>query len=81
MLFRQDPQIEVKMETVAVEAMSDGDEEVAFTALYLTVYWAGNKGSEKYLQMLSKSQGFQKLPLARELEQILHDCGYITLFE
>jgi len=80
MLLMEDPQIKMKMESVAVAAINVGDEEVAFSALYLTVYWAGNNGVEKYQQMLSKSKDFRKLPLTGELEQILRDCGYISLF-
>ena len=51
MLFMEDPLIKDKMESVALTAINSGDEEIAFTALYLTVYWAGEGGAEKYHYM------------------------------
>ena len=80
MLFMEDPRIKEKMESVALTAMNRCDEEIAFTALYLTVYWAGEGGAEKYHQMLAQHPGFQTLPLAGELEQMLREVGYVGLF-
>jgi len=80
MLFIEDPRIKEKMESVALTAMNRRDEEIAWTALYLTLYWAGNSGAEKYHDMLTQHPGFQTLPLAGELEQALQEYGYVTLF-
>lgn len=81
MLFLEDPRIKEKMESVALTAMNRCDEEIAFTALYLTVYWAGEGGAEKYRHMLIQHPGFQRLPLAGELERTLRETGYVILFE
>jgi hypothetical protein len=80
-LFIEDPDIKEKMESVALTAMNRVDEEIAWIALYLTVYWAGTSGAEKYHRMLSEHPGFQTLPLAGELEQMLRESGYVILFE
>jgi hypothetical protein len=81
MLFMEDPQIKTKMETVAVEAMDAGDEEIAFAALYLIVYWARENGVGAYERMLAKRPAFQTLPLAAELDQVLQEQGFVILFE
>jgi len=81
MLFMQDPQIKTKMEAVALEAMNAGDEDIAFAALYLTIYWAGENGIDKYERMLARCPAFETLPLAAELEQALRECGHVILFE
>jgi len=81
MLFMEDPEIQTKMESIAVAAMNAGDEVVAFSALYLTIYWARDRGAEKYQQMIEKCPEFRTLPLAAEMEQSLQEDGYVILFE
>lgn len=81
MLLRQDPAIEVTVERVAVEAMREGDEGAAWAALYLAVYWASDRGRERYDQLVRQEPEFRDLPLAGELEVALREQGYVVLFE
>jgi hypothetical protein len=81
MLLVQDPDIKSKIETLAVESINNGEEDVAWATLYLSIYWADKKGFEKYEQMLSQSKDFEKLSLSGELVGLLKEFGYVTLFE
>ncbi len=80
-LLRQDPTIEKKMGEVAHRALLDGNEDVAWYAMYLTIYWAGKEGLEMYRGFLAIDPDFRRLPLAAELEGILNEQGRVTLFE
>jgi hypothetical protein len=61
MILRQDPQIEEKMEKIAIEAMRDLDEDVAWAAFYLTVAWAKEAGPEKFDELIRAEPGFRDL--------------------
>lgn len=76
-----DPKIEAKMRDVAIGALREGDEELAFSAMYLVIYWAGREGREMYEGFLRINRGFGELPLSRELESVLSEFGRVTLFE
>jgi hypothetical protein len=81
MLLQEDPQIQQKVEKVAVESLWEGRDDAAWIALYLVVYWAGRRGSAKYEQLVSAAPGFRELPLSRELEYQLGEQGCVFLFE
>lgn len=81
MILREDSEIHQKMEEVAIFAIDHYIDDVAFTALYLSIYWAGEHGFEKYQKMLSLRSDFQRLSLVNDLYQILSEFGYIILFE
>ena len=69
------------MGEVAHRALLDGNEDVAWYAMYLTIYWAGKEGLEMYRGFLAINPDFRRLPLAAELEGILNEQGRVTLFE
>ena len=81
MLFREDPDIEAKMGPVAVAAIREGNEEAAWVALYLSVYWAAKRGARKYEELIAEAPALRNLPLAVEVEYALGEFGYVTLFE
>ena len=62
-------------------ALLEGNEDVAWYAMYLTIYWARNEGMEMYRGFLAMHPGFRRLPLSGELEMILREQGFVTLFE
>ncbi len=80
MILRQDPQIEQKMEAVAIRLLTENRDEHAFGALYLVIYWAGEAGPEKYQKLVSQYPEFRSLTLCSELEQILREVGHVGLF-
>jgi hypothetical protein len=81
MLLLEDSEIKNKVENVAFAAIDAGDEEVAFIAFYLTIYWAGSNGSKKYQEMVLARQEFGGFYLLNEIEQTLQDFGQVWLFE
>lgn len=81
MLLHEDPAIRGKIEQVASAALHNGDEETAIGALYLAIYWAGERGREKFLELVSREPGFQSLSLSGELRRILAEFRFVTLFE
>jgi hypothetical protein len=81
MLFHEDPDIKPKMEQAAYIALDSCNEEVAFGALYLTLYWARDKGWEKYCEMLNRDSRFGELILASELMACFESAPFLTLFE
>ena len=81
MLLYQDPQIRMKIERIAVSAVRRLDERVAWAALYMAVYWAGDKGQAKYEEMLMIEPTLRQLPLSGELEMCLSDQGWLSMFE
>jgi hypothetical protein len=81
MLLMEDPDIAAKMERVAVTFLESGQDEHAFGAMYLVVYWAGENGAARYNELISKHPGFRKLRLAAEVEYTLRDQGWVSLFE
>jgi hypothetical protein len=80
-LLVEDPEIKEKMECVAVEAMRSGNEDLAWAAFYLTIYWARRKALAKYQQLLAEEPTFRNLELMGELQMILAEYPFVTLFE
>ncbi len=82
MLLKEDPEIERKMERVALRAMDAGEEDAAMCALYLVIYWAGERGANKLAEMVRHTARFTSLNLYNEVVVCLHDSGgYVSLFE
>lgn len=82
MLLIEDPEIECKMERVALRAIEAGEEDAAWCALYLVIYWAGKMGANKLTQMVRRTARFTSLDLYSELVVCLHDSGgCVSLFE
>ncbi len=79
MLFIADPEIESKMERV-IKYHCD-DEWVAWRALYLCVYWAGESGQSKFSELIQATPALLHLELVGELQTLLKEFGYVTLFE
>lgn len=80
-VLREDPDIEKKMGEVAIAALAKGNDDVAFTAMYLTIYWAGHDGLKMFEGFLAVDSRFRRLPLSSELERALKEAGFVTLFE
>jgi hypothetical protein len=80
MILREDPGIERKMEQAAHLAMDKGEDEAAFTALYLSVYWSADNGIERYREMTACNPKLRGMMLLPEIEYALHEFGYLTLF-
>jgi hypothetical protein len=76
-----DPSIEKKMGEVAIRAIEQGCEELAFYAMYLMIYWAKKDGLAMYEGFLRINHKFRDLELSGELELLLKEYGYVTLFE
>jgi len=67
----KDPDIERKMMMVANRALLVGNEDVAYYAMYLTIYWAGKGGLARYQEFLAMNPGFRKLELSEDVESCL----------
>lgn len=80
MLLCEDPDIEAKIEDVITVSLANGDEHVAWTAVYLSVYWAGENARAKYKEITSAMPMIRGLPLAAELEDILGENTWVSLF-
>jgi hypothetical protein len=81
MLLLENAEIREKIGDVAVAAIHEGNEEAAWAALYLSVYWAGRHGLQRYNALVMAAHEFRHLPLAREIEYILARQDFVTLFE
>ena len=81
MLLLEDAAIRDKIDYVARAAIDGGDDQAAWAALYLAVYWAGKQGGQKYRELVSSASELRRLPLVRELEGTLREHGWVTLFE
>lgn len=85
MLFAEDPDIKPKMEQAAIAALDlcedQDNEDTAFGALYLTLYWARKKACEKYSEMLNRDSRFGELMLDTELRACLQNSPCLFLFE
>jgi hypothetical protein len=81
MLLIEDDQIKEKMENVTISAMNRRDEEVAWSALYLSVYWAGDNGLKKFKELVQKSPNLLGLELSNMLQESLLKWKSISLFE
>jgi len=80
MLLHEDRHIKSKVERVARQAMLIGEERVAFAALQLAIYWAGEQGLEKFLAMTEECPALRGLPFTAELEQTLREFGHVSIF-
>lgn len=80
MLFIQDSSIRAKMQRVALEALETNLDQVALSAMILTIFWAGENGSAKYNEMVESNLRFRQLDLVSQLESTLNEFGYIVIF-
>jgi hypothetical protein len=80
MLFLEDHSIREKMQRAAVSALNDGLDDLALSAMILTVYWAQDNGLEKYSELVTANSRFRQLDLASELELQLKEFGSIDIF-
>ena len=80
-LLCKDPGIEKKMGEVANRALLVGNEDVAYYAMYLTIYWAREEGLAKYQELLAVNPGFRRLDCSEDVESVLKRNGRVTLFE
>lgn len=79
-LLVEDPQIETKMEQAALSAIDLGSQKEAAFAFVLSVYWAGEKGKEKFDYLVSLSPKFQTLELVERVGETIEETGYISIF-
>ncbi len=80
-VIRQDPKIEAKIERLALDAIQEGDEKVAWPCFYLSIYWAGENGTEKYEELASIAPELEGLEFCAEVRMNLEECGCVSLFE
>ena len=80
MLFIQDNCIKEKMQNVAISALAEGLEDVALSALILSVYWASENGLEEFNKLVLANPRFRQLDLISEIESPLNEFGYISIF-
>lgn len=76
-----DPAIEEKIDQVADVFLMRNDDENAFWCMYLSIYWANDRGMAKFEQFLERDERFGTLPLVAEMLLGLEKYGYVTLFE
>jgi hypothetical protein len=81
MLLHGDPDIRPKLRRVLAVALSEDNERAAWTALYLLIYWARDKGRDEYEEIVAELPAVRSLPLIGELEAILADGHGVVLFE
>jgi len=81
MVLREDPEIAGKIDHVALTAIREGCDGAAWAALYLAVYWAGKRGRDKYARLTGVAPELRGLELAVEIEYILGEVGWLSLFE
>lgn len=80
LILYADPGIRFKMKQVAIESLDQGNEDAAFAALYLYIYWSGQNGMRQFKEIIAECPGLIGLPLSGEIEQQLQEFGYIALF-
>ena len=80
MLLTRDPEVETKIVEVAVRAVRNKNEDLAWGALYLAVYWAGTEGGGKLRELFGIEPAFRDLDMASELEELLSKQGRVMLF-
>ena len=80
-VMRQDPDIEAKLERLAVEAIRGDDDDVAWPCFYLSIYWAGDDGPEKYDELVSIAPELERLEFSCEVRMNLKESGCVSLFE
>jgi hypothetical protein len=81
MLLLEDPDHANLVARVVPAAMASGAVDAAWTALYLSVYWAGNGGADVLNTLVEQTPAIQALPLFDELAHILQESEYVSLFE
>jgi hypothetical protein len=79
MLFFEDPEIQTKMEQAAFLALDSCSDEVAFAAMYLTLYWSSDPRG-KHRELIEQDNRFGQLELAAELAYILEESPSVPLF-
>jgi hypothetical protein len=80
-LLCEDPQIKQKMADLAIAALQAGDDDLAFTAMYLAIYWAKREGRQMYEGFIATDRRFGQLPLSAELRAIFDQQDAVILFE
>ena len=80
MLLHEDRAIKSKVERVARRAMLIGNERVPFAAFHLSIYWAGERGLQKFTEMTEQCSALRRLPFTNELEQTLREFGHVSIF-
>lgn len=80
-LLHEDSGIKSTIIHAALEILRIGNEDAAFQAMYLSIYWAGRDGRQEYRKFIDMDSRFGELNLSAELEMILGEWGRVTLFE
>jgi hypothetical protein len=80
-LICDDPAIEQKIADLALTALNIGNDDLAFSAMYLAIYWARQEGLQMYDRFIAIDSRFGELPLATELRSVLDHHDAVTLFE
>lgn len=80
-LLCEDSAIEQKIADLAITALNRGNEDLAFSAMYLAIYWARREGRQMYDGFLAIDRRFGQLPLATELRAVFEHQDAVTLFE
>jgi hypothetical protein len=76
-----DRAIHNKMGDVAIVALQQGDEELAFSAMYLSIYWARHEGRQMYEGFVAIDKRFGQLPFSAELNLAFENQDSVYLFE
>jgi hypothetical protein len=80
-LICDDPAIEQKIADLALTALNIGNDDLAFSAMYLAIYWARQEARQMYDRFIAIDSRFGELPLATELRSVLDYHDAVTLFE
>lgn len=80
MLLREDPDAEDVTTAAAGIAVRQGEYDVAEAALYLVLYWLGEKAPDALRAFLQEYPEAANLPLLPEMRVALQDHGYLALF-
>jgi hypothetical protein len=81
MMLLEDPEIESKIEDVVAVALRAGNEDAAWSAFYLAIYWARKNASEKLDELVMRNPDLQSLTMFKQLAKLVAEHGYVTLFE
>jgi hypothetical protein len=79
-LLIEDPEIQSKIENAALRAINMGESDAAFSAFYLSVFWAGVNGLNKFEELVAKRSEFSKFDLSGEVFANLIEFGFVSLF-
>lgn len=80
MLFYEDPNIVKTMRVAAIDALELKEDDIAVAALSLILYWQGEKAANVLRDFLNEFPEASRLPLIPELQTILREHGFITVF-